>query len=177
MIPGAPYKAGPAEAAPASGGKAKQRNAARAEDARMTVPAPPPPDNRPPLRTAEVNGHVMLIFPPERFDLDVVAAIGKKDWETVLSAKDSLDGRQRDRIHQEGADFLAPLEFLSEVFHEGKPLTKAAFEQNAQAVGSVRTMEVHCPRFGTVLLLVHPDRGRFISSELREVSKVVELIS
>ncbi len=170
MIPGAPQQPGEAQ----NGGKAAPRKAAAPT---APVKEPAKPDNRPPLKTAEINGHVFLIFPPERFDLDVVAAIGKKDWETVLSSKDALDGRQRDRIHSEGARFLAPLEFLSEVFYDGKPLTKVAFEEHAQTVGKVKTLEVHCPRFGTVLLLVHPERGRYISSELREISKVLELIS
>jgi hypothetical protein len=119
----------------------------------------------PPLRVAELSGRVALVFPPERFDLDKAAALGKRDYDAVLVASDAVPGPVRDRIHREGVHFVAPLEFLSEVFLEGKPLTRPLFEQNARPVAEgVRALEVHCPRFGPVVLVEIAGRGRFISS-------------
>jgi hypothetical protein len=140
-------------------------------------PAPPPPkDSRSPIEAAEVGGQLVLIFPRDRFDLDVAAAIGKRDWETVLRSQDQLEGRQRDRMHRDGAGFIAPLEYLSEVFFDGKPLTRAEFDTKSKKVGAARVLEVHCPRFGPVMLLDLPDRGRFISSERGQLEEVLALI-
>jgi hypothetical protein len=49
----------------------------------------------------------------------------------------------RDKIQRDGAGWIAPLEFLSEVFIDGKPLSKAEFEKGA-TYGGVRSMGVHC---------------------------------
>ena len=44
----------------------------------------------------------------------------------------------RDKIQRDGASWIAPLEFLSEVFVDGKPLTKPQFEKDAQTADGVR---------------------------------------
>ncbi len=119
----------------------------------------------PPLAVAELAGRLLLLFPPDRFDRDVAAALGKKDWGSVIGRADPIGGRERDTLHVSGGDFVAPLEFLSEVFIEGTPLSRSVFDELAikQADGT-RTLEVHCPRFGQVVLIDMADQGRFISS-------------
>ena len=181
MIPGAPATttAAPAASTPAAARGFGLPRAATAAPA----PAPEPPkaaprgEGLPPLTASTVGDHVLLIFPRERFDLDVAAAIGKKDWSTVLLPQDTLSGDLKDRVYRHGADFVAPLEFLSEVFLEGKPLTRADFDQQAKPVGEgARALEVHFPRFGPVLLLDVTGRGRFVTSEKAAPEAVLALL-
>ena len=159
MLPGAP-------AAKRVKPAATPAPAAASAEAKPAVEAKPEPKG-PPLRTAELAGKVALIFPAERFDLDVAAALGKRDWDHVVSKHDAVPGAIRDRIHRDGAVWIAPLEFLSEVFIDGKPLTKADFLRDGQLVSeSVRALEVHFPRFGPVMLIEVTGKGRFVSSLL-----------
>jgi hypothetical protein len=144
--------------------------------------APPPPVKKPepkgpPLRTAELEGKVVLVFPPERFDLDVAAALGKRDWDQVVQSNDNLSGATRDRIHRDGAAWIAPLEFLSEVFVEGKPLNKADFVRDAQELApGVKALEVHFPRFGPVMLLDAPGKGRYVTSLVEHAAAAARLV-
>ncbi len=134
-------------------------------------------DGKPPVALAEDDGTLMLIFPKERFDLDVAAALGRKDYDRVLRGSDQLSGQQRDHLFQHGAGFIAPVEFLSEVFVDGKPLTKPQFEQTAtDEADGVRSLNVHCPRFGRVLLLDVPERGRFIAAGIKETERIIGLL-
>jgi hypothetical protein len=120
---------------------------------------------------------VLLVFPPERFDLDVAAALGKRDWDAVVRRSDKLSGSTRDRIQREGAQWVAPLEFLSEVFIEGKPLSKPAFEQAARRLdGGARALDVHFPRFGPAVLIEVPGKGRFVTSAIADSTAVAELL-
>ena len=131
----------------------------------------------PPLATAELGGQVVLVFPAERFDLDVASALGKRDWELVVRASDKLTGEARDRLHREGGGFVAPLEFLSEVFVDGKPLSRPQFDQQARAVSEgVRALEVHLPRFGPVTLLDVAGKGRFVTSLVGHDAAVAALV-
>jgi hypothetical protein len=131
----------------------------------------------PPLKIAEVSGQVVLLFPAERFDLDVAAAIGKRDWDAVVQSIDGLSGSQRDRLQRDGGGFVAPLEFLSEVFVDGKPLSKPAFEKDAVALSSGgRTLAVHFPRFGPVAILELPGKGRFVTSLLEAPNEAAALL-
>jgi len=142
------------------------------------APAPEPPAAAgPPLTTAEVGGAVVLLFPAERFDLDTAAALGKRDWDHVIKSGDKLSGAVRDRIHKDGAGWVAPLEFLSEVFIDGKPLSRPAFDAGARVVtGGVRAIDVHFPRFGPVVLFDVPGRGRFVSSVVGRDAEVAALV-
>lgn len=155
MIPGAPSSTAAKAPEPA---KKPESNAAqkpepkKAEPPKAEPPKKPEPKG-PPLAAKEVDGKIMLVFPPERFDLDVAAALGKRDWDQVVRSSDNLSGALRDKLHREGASWIAPLEFLSEVFVEGKPLTKQQFEKDARAVDGGRALDVHFPRFGDVVLL------------------------
>jgi hypothetical protein len=181
LIAGAPAAK---RVAPKPDGKpAAAPNPARA--AAPTRPAAPPPapapaapvSDLPPLRAASIGEQLVLIFPRERFDLDVVAAIGKRDWDAVLKPQDVLAGNQRDQVFRSGAGFVAPLEFLSEVFLEGKPLTRPDLDRLAQPVGEgARALEVHCPRFGPALLLDVSGRGRYITSERAAPEAVLALL-
>jgi hypothetical protein len=138
-------------------------------------PEPPPEPKGPPLIAHDVDGKVVLVFPPERFDLDVAAALGKRDWDQVVRRSDNLTGAMRDRIHRDGASWIAPLEFLSEVFIDGKPLTKAEFEKSATTADGVRSMDVHFPRFGPVTLLDIAGKGRFVTS-LDSAARAAQLV-
>lgn len=177
LLPGAPA-AGKARrgAAEAPAAKAPE-GAGKAVAEAAPAPAPEPEPAGPPLRVAELGGRVVLVFPPERFDLDVAATLGKGDYEGVMRKSDEISGPVRDRIFRDGADFVAPLEFLSEVFVDGKPLSRPQFEQGAREVAAgARAMDVHCPRFGPVVLLDIAGQGRFISSAMGDPSGVAALI-
>lgn len=165
ILPGAPAGDAPAQAEPAE--------PAVAEPAATE----PPSSGLPSLDAADVSGQVILIFPRERFDLDIAAAIGKRDWDSVLKPQDRLAGDQRDRVFRNGAGFVAPLEFLSEVFIDGKPLNRKSFDELATPVNDkARSLEVHFPRLGPVLLLDVGERGRFITSERQSAEAVLALL-
>ncbi len=165
MIPGAPSSAAKKpEPAPAK----KPEPAA--------APAKPAPPKGPPIAAKEIDGTVVLVFPQERFDLDVAAALGKRDWDQIVRSSDNLSGALRDKIHRDGASWVAPLEFLSEVFVDGKPLTKAEFEKTATQVDGARALEVHFPRFGDVTLLDVPGKGRFVTSLVKGPERVLALV-
>ena len=127
------------------------------------------------ISTSEVDGKIVLVFPADRFDLDVAAALGKRDWDQVVRRSDNLAGALRDKIHRDGAGWIAPLEFLSEVFVDGKPLTKAEFEKAATTANGVRSLDVHFPRFGPVTLLEIAGKGRFVTS-LDSAERAVPLV-
>jgi hypothetical protein len=170
MLPGAPSSAGKGNGEPA-------KPAARpAEPAPApAVPAKPEPKG-PPIAAKEVDGRIVLVFPPERFDLDIAAALGKRDWDHVVRGSDNLPGAVRDKIQRDGASWIAPLEFLSEVFVEGKPLTKAQFEKEARSVDGARALDVHFPRFGEVVLLDIPGKGRFVTSLTERSERAAALV-
>ncbi|HEY1557723.1 MAG TPA: hypothetical protein VGF94_22985 [Kofleriaceae bacterium] len=171
MIPGAPSstakKAEPAKKQPAP--------AAAPAPAPVPVPVKDEPKG-PPVAAKEIDGHVVLVFPQERFDLDVAAALGKRDWDQVVRRSDNLPGALRDKIQREGAAWIAPLEFLSEVFVEGKPLTKAEFEKTARQLDGARALDVHFPRFGDVVLLDVPGKGRFVTSFTTSAERALALV-
>ena len=141
MIPGAPSTAKVPVPAATNGKSAPP--AAVAAPAPTPKPAPAPPAVKeepkgPPLRVAEVDSGVVLVFPQERFSLDVAAALGKHDWDNVIRRSDNLSGAQRDKMQRDGANWIAPLEFLSEVFIDGKPLSKPQFEKDSQPLDGVK---------------------------------------
>jgi hypothetical protein len=158
LIPGAPAQPKPSER--------PTRNVRPPSESGAAKPAPPakPEPKGPPLAARELDGKVVLVFPAERFDLDVAAALGKRDWDQVVRRSDNLAGAVRDKIQRDGANWIAPLEFLSEVFVDGKPLTKAELEKAATTSNGVRSMEVHFPRFGPVTLFEIAGKGRFVTS-------------
>jgi hypothetical protein len=144
-------------------------------------PAAPPAEKKPepkgpPITAKEIDGTIVLVFPHERFDLDVAAALGKRDWDQVVRSSDNLTGSMRDKIHRDGASWVAPLEFLSEVFVDGKPLSKAEFEKTATQVDGARSLEVHFPRFGDVVLFEVPGKGRFVTSLTKGAERAVALV-
>ena len=158
MIAGAPAQPKPSERPTKSIRPPTDTGAAK--------PAPPPkPEPKgPPLAHHEVDGKIVLVFPAERFDLDVAAALGKRDWDQIVRSSDNLSGAERDRIHRDGAGWIAPLEFLSEVFVDGKPLSKPEFEKTSTTTNGVKSLEVHFPRFGPVTLLEIAGKGRFVTT-------------
>jgi hypothetical protein len=173
LIPGAPQ---PKQAAkPAAG-------AAVAGAAKTAAPAPPKPEPKPepkgpPLGAKMLDDKVILVFPAERFDLEVAAALGKRDWDQVIRRSDPLTGEMRDRMHRDGAAWIAPLEFLSEVFIDGKPLSKAQFEKDATVHDGIRSLEVHFPRYGDATLLDVPGKGRFVTSLTTRAERAAALVS
>jgi hypothetical protein len=171
LLPGAPAQPRASERPTKSIRPQTDRSAVKA----AAPPAKPEPKG-PPLSAKEVDGKVVLVFPPERFDLDVAAALGKRDWDQVVRRSDNLTGALRDKIHRDGASWIAPLEFLSEVFVDGKPLSKAEFEKAATTSDGVRSMGVHFPRFGPVTLLEISGKGRFVTS-LDSAERAAQLVS
>lgn len=166
LLPGAPQPKGPAAGAKVGNGAPAAGKAAAKPAER---PAPPPPvvkeePKGPPLDVRELDGAVVLVFPAERFDLDVAAALGKRDWDQIVRRSDNLPGAMRDKLHRDGAGWIAPLEFLSEVFVDGKPLTKAEFERDSQKLEGLKSLDVHFPRFGPVMLLEIAGKGRFVTT-------------
>ncbi len=160
LLPGAPQPKGPA---PDKKAEAPAAKAAPKPEPKKEEPKPEP--KGPPLSAKEVDGAVVLVFPPERFDLDVAAALGKRDWDQVVRRSDNLTGAMRDKIQRDGASWIAPLEFLSEVFTEdGKPLTKAEFERDSQKADGLKSLDVHFPRFGPVTLVEIAGKGRFVTT-------------
>jgi hypothetical protein len=143
--------------------------------------APPKPEPEkpkgPPIAATEIDGTIVLVFPQERFDLDVAAALGKRDWDQVVRGSDNLPGAIRDKIQREGASWIAPLEFLSEVFVDGKPLTRQQFDKESHPInGGGRALDVHFPRYGEVVLLDIPGKGRFVTSLTERAERVVALV-
>jgi hypothetical protein len=177
MIPGAPsIKKVDPKAEPRKDGKAEAKS--NGKPAPTPAPAPAPEPVGPPLAVTEVGGSVLLVFPAERFDLDVAAALGKKDWDTIVRSSDNLTGQVRDRLHRDGGGWVAPLEFLSEVFVDGKPLTKPAFEAGAQPLtGGGRALPVHFPRFGPAVLIDIPGKGRFVTSLTDHADAVAAVVT
>jgi hypothetical protein len=179
MIPGAPSSTARKDSA-LDPKTAATKPAGKPAQAAAPAPAPKPepePPKGPPIHAKEIDGSVVLVFPAERFDLDVAAALGKRDWDHVVRSSDNLSGAVRDRIQRDGANWIAPLEFLSEVFVEGKPLSKAEFEKSATAIDGARTLEVHFPRFGDVTLLEVPGKGRFVTSLVRGAERALKLVT
>ncbi|MEO8845740.1 MAG: hypothetical protein ABI704_29470, partial [Kofleriaceae bacterium] len=179
MIPGAPSTAkAPPPAAPSNG------KAAAAAPAPAPKPAPAPVKKEepkgPPLVVTELDNGVVLVFPQERFNLDVAAALGKHDWDNVVRRSDNLSGAQRDKMQRDGANWVAPLEFLSEVFVDGKPLSKPQFEKDSQPLatdgGAMKSLVVHFPRFGEVVLFEVPGKGRFVTSLTSGAERAVALV-
>jgi hypothetical protein len=169
MIPGAP----------SSKGNDRSRGEPAKPKATPAAPAPAPvieEPKGPPIAVQEIDGTLMLVFPPERFDLDVAAALGKRDWDHVVRRSDNVPGAVRDKIQREGARWIAPLEFLSEVFVDGKPLTKQQFEKEARPVDGGRALDVHFPRFGDVVLLELTGKGRFVTSLTERAERAAALV-
>ncbi len=174
LLPGAPSSSAKKPAAPAAtNGKA----AAKAAPAPAPEPAPVVKEEPkgPPLSVTEIDGSVVLVFPAERFDLDVAAALGKRDWDQIVRRSDNMSGAVRDKIHRDGASWIAPIEFLSEVFVDGKPLTKQDFERDAKSADGVKSLDVHFPRFGDVTLLEISGKGRFVTS-YRDANRAAALV-
>ncbi len=180
MIPGAPStaKVPPKEGAlPPTGSNGAAKPAPAAAPApKPAPPAPKPEPVGPPLSIKELENTVLLVFPPERFNLEVAAALGKSDWDNVVRRSDNVSGAVRDKMQRDGANWVAPLEFLSEVFIDGKPLTKQQFEKDAQPLDGVKSLSVHFPRFGEVLLFEVPGKGRFVTSLTSGAERAVAVV-
>jgi len=177
LLPGAPAAKRAEPAKPAEKARPAPEKTAPVAAAPPEKPEPPRGAGLPPLRIADVGEQIVLIFPRERFDLDVAAALGKRDWDAVILPQDPLGGGARDRVFRNGAGFVAPLEFLSEVFLEGKPLSRGDLDQHARPLGEgARALEVHFPRFGPVTLIDVSGRGRFITSERSTPESVLALL-
>jgi hypothetical protein len=134
-----------------------------------------PEPKGPPIAAREVDGAVVLVFPAERFDLDIAAALGKHDWDQIVRSSDNLTGAMRDKIQRDGASWIAPIEFLSEVFIDGKPLTKAEFERDAKQTDGVKSLDVHFPRYGAVTLLEISGKGRYVTT-VSDASRAAKLL-
>jgi len=105
MIPGAPSQPKTSER-PTKSIRPKTQPGVQPEAA---PPAPEPVKEEPkgpPLTVTELDGNVMIVFPAERFDLDVAAALGKRDWDQVVRRSDNMVGALRDRLQRDGASWI-----------------------------------------------------------------------
>ncbi len=178
-FPGAPYREDTSENSETPGEEQSVAQAPTPEVEDNSASEAPLPSNgqvRDSLRTEVINGRVFLFFPEGDFSTNTAASIGKKDFDPVLGAYETLPGKTRDHIYENGADFVAPLEFLSEVFLDGKPLCKKDFEEKSLTVNGAKTLEVHYPRFGPILLIEKADRSRFVTSDTNADSPVLHMI-
>jgi hypothetical protein len=134
-------------------------------------PEPPRPAG-PPIGSVEIDGRIVLRIPGERLHSETVTALGKRPLD-ALAQDDPIPRPVRDRIEQTGCGFVAPLEFLSEVFLEGKPLDRRRFEEGATEVApGVKTLEAHLPRYGGVWV-IETAGGRWVTSEVGRVEPVL----
>ena len=181
MLPGAPYTSPKPSVADRPTMRMDQQAAAAVSKTAppkaeaKPEPAPKPEPKGPPIAAREVDGAVVLVFPAERFDLDIAAALGKSDWDQVVRSSDNLTGAMRDKLQRDGASWIAPIEFLSEVFIDGKPLTKQEFERDAKQDHGVKSLGVHLPRFGDVTLLEITGKGRFVTT-VSDASRAAKLL-
>ncbi len=176
---GAKSIAGKSDKSKEAGSKEAASQAAKAPPAASAAKETPAaaPANLPALRATKLGEGLLIIFPAERFDLEIAAALGKKDWDSILVPSDPINGAQKDLLYGTGAEFIAPVEFLSECFVQGKPLNKAQFEESATATkDGTKTMEVHFPRFGPVTLFARPDGSRFVCSHLGDSQHVLDAL-
>ncbi len=187
LMPGAPAKAvrerkpgakPSAKSSAENGAKPKAKDGAKESGKGKADTSPSTASAEPAGKTAapspfaihSADGERLLLkFLPERFDLDIAATLGKGDYESLIAvsvaAGDVIPGQVRDRLIREGADFLAPLEFLSEVFLDGKPLSRQTFDASAEQLrDGVRTLDAHYPRFGPVVVVDIAGKGRYICS-------------
>lgn len=87
-----------------------------------------------------------------------------------------------ERLQGKRIDVAIPVEFLSEVFSEGAPLTKPAFEEGAESRessgGTLKLMTVQAPRIGPGVLVRRERTGVFVSRPIDRVpvSFVVALL-
>ena len=87
--PGRAVRAGAGRAPTKQAGperRAAPRRRPKPQPAEARAAQPKPEPKGPPIAAKEVDGKVVLVFPPERFDLDVAAALGKRDWDQVVRA-------------------------------------------------------------------------------------------
>ena len=163
------------ESAPSNGAQSSSNGTATPDLSAVTPSATPsaPPSATMSLRTTMLDGLLAVIYSEGQFDLELAAAYGKKDWDGVLRTVGGISGEQRDGVYERGAHFLAPLEFLSEVFIEGVPLSKPTFEEHAQTENGGRFLEVHYPRFGPALLVELGDKRRFVCSAVKDRGSVL----
>ena len=129
------------------------------------------------LKTATLADEFLIVYSENQFDLDLAAAFGKKDWDTVLRTVGGISGQDRDKVYGKGAHFLAPLEFLSEVFIDGTPLSKPYFEEHCEGHDAGRSLQIHYPRFGPALLLELADKRRFVCSILNQPEATFKLVN
>ena len=134
-----------------------------AAEAAAEPPEPPRPAG-PPIDATELDGRVVLRVPAGRWNLDIATALGQRHTD-VLTSQDPVPGKLRDKIHHEGCGFVAPLEFLSEVFIDGRPLDRRRFDAEARDAAGLKLLEAHLPRFGPVLVMTQGTR-RFVTSEI-----------
>ena len=174
-VPVKPDVTAPANGANGANGAHKPAAAAVAAP-KPAPPAPKPEPVGPPLTIKELDNTVLLVFPAERFNLEVAQALGKSDWDNVVRRSDNVSGAVRDKMQRDGANWVAPLEFLSEVFIEGKPLTKQQFEKDSQPLDGLKSLSVHFPRFGEVVLFEVPGKGRFVTSLTTGAERAVAVV-
>lgn len=156
-------------------GAAAAAPAAAAPETKAEPPPEPPKPKGPPITSVEHGSRVILRIPEGRLDSETVTALGRRAVEALASG-DEVNRRDRERMEHDGAGFVAPLAFLSEVFLEGKPLDKKRFTEGAIEVApGVKVFEAHLPRYGAVWVL-ETDGKRWVTSEIGKADAVLATV-
>lgn len=151
-----------------------------------SVTAPPPPKKveEPPkeapkvaIRAAELSGKPVLIIPKERFGLSVFEGIAKGRPE-ALHKIDQIPSRVQEEIARKRVHFLAQLPSLSELFIDGRPLTKDAAQKLQEPVSGSEhlTFIAHMPRFGRVRVIGNEGDWWFFSDPEVEAADLRALL-
>lgn len=117
------------------------------------------------LRFVEDDLGAVVTLPVELSETDILRPfqISRVDG----NAPDALPAAARDRLQGRALDFAVVVEFLSEVFLDNQPLSRAKFEERAQAgelAGTkVQLLEVLAPRLGPGTLVRLGGRNVYVS--------------
>jgi hypothetical protein len=163
----APQQARPAAARPAAAAGRPGATAASAafeEDAKRRATERAAEVEAQRARAAEVTTHLAYTFDERGLVVAPSAELGEADLLAPYhqpsfhgNLPDGLPERIRGQLEGKPIDFAVRVEFLSEVFANGKPLNRADFDANATDLElggrALRVLDVFAPRLGAGRLL------------------------
>jgi len=156
--------AAPRPAAPAGRAGPTPASAAFEEDAKRRASERAAEHEAQRARAAEVTSHLAYVFDERGLVVAPTAELGEADLLAPYhqpsfhgNLPDGLPERLRGELEGKPIDFAVRVDFLSEVFAAGKPLSRADFDAHATELElggrALRVMEVFAPRLGAGRLL------------------------
>jgi hypothetical protein len=140
------------------------------------APEPPPEAPKNAIRSVEVAGKTYLIIPKERVSTSLLDDLVKGRLDSFHKI-DALSGKVQELIARKQVPFLAQLEFLSELFLDGKPLNKSAAQSMMQPVSDgYSTFVAHMPRFGRVRVIGRDGAWWFYSDAEEDAKTLLPLL-